>query len=66
MIADKKGVCFGCEKRHVGCHSECEEYKEWLEDWQKQREYIGTKRREVNERRSYIRDACEKERRRRH
>lgn len=22
-------VCKGCEKRHLNCHSTCEEYKEW-------------------------------------
>lgn len=23
--------CKGCEKRHVGCHSECEDYKKFKE-----------------------------------
>lgn len=23
--------CMGCEKRKVGCHSACDEYKEWKE-----------------------------------
>ena len=22
-------VCMKCKERHVGCHSECERYKEW-------------------------------------
>lgn len=27
--------CRGCEKRHIGCHAECEEY---MESWRKNRE----------------------------
>lgn len=25
----RKCSCKGCEKRYVGCHSECKEYIEW-------------------------------------
>ena len=27
----KKGGCYGCEERSLGCHSDCEKYKEWKE-----------------------------------
>ena len=27
--------CYGCTKRKVGCHSNCEDYKEWLEEHHK-------------------------------
>lgn len=23
--------CFGCTERHMGCHSDCEKYKGWVE-----------------------------------
>lgn len=28
----KENCCFGCEKRYVGCHAECEDYKAWKEE----------------------------------
>ncbi|WP_130806496.1 hypothetical protein [Senegalia massiliensis] len=24
-----KNCCYNCTKREIGCHSTCEEYKEW-------------------------------------
>ena len=27
----KNGVCKNCDKRHIGCHGECPDYQEWLE-----------------------------------
>lgn len=32
------GPCADCEERYVGCHAECERYKAWKEDREKQRE----------------------------
>lgn len=29
--------CMGCEKRHANCHSECEEYKEYLKKFEKEK-----------------------------
>lgn len=29
--------CFNCDKRHVGCHAECEEFKEYQVKIQKRR-----------------------------
>ena len=26
-----KNNCWKCERRHVGCHATCEEYKEYVE-----------------------------------
>ena len=37
--------CRGCEKRHIGCHAECEEY---MAAWRKNRE-AGKKREIENE-----------------
>lgn len=30
--------CYGCEERHIGCHSGCDTYKLWLEDYQKKKD----------------------------
>ena len=32
------GSCQGCENRHVGCHADCEIYKEWCEEQKKLRD----------------------------
>lgn len=28
----KKNPCLGCDKRHIGCHSDCEKHIEWKAD----------------------------------
>ena len=28
----KTEPCFNCEKRYVGCHADCEDYKAWKAD----------------------------------
>lgn len=43
MIVNRKGPCFKCKKRVVGCHSDCKEYLEWLKEF---REYTETVRKE--------------------
>lgn len=30
--------CYKCEDRHLGCHSECERYKQERERYEKQKE----------------------------
>lgn len=30
--------CKGCADRYVGCHSECERYKQQTEEWKKAKE----------------------------
>ena len=30
--------CRDCTERHIGCHGECSRYKEWKEEYQKQKE----------------------------
>ena len=30
--------CLNCEKRHVGCHSSCEEYAEFKRNFMEQKE----------------------------
>ena len=26
---DKSCPCYGCSKRHIGCHGSCDDYKKW-------------------------------------
>jgi hypothetical protein len=28
MMNPKEHPCYGCDKRHIGCHGDCKEYKE--------------------------------------
>ena len=35
-----KNPCYMCEDRYGGCHAECEKYKEWKENHEKNRENI--------------------------
>lgn len=30
-----RGICYGCEERHVGCHSGCERYLAWKKKQEK-------------------------------
>lgn len=30
--------CYGCDEREVGCHSECEKYKEYIAENEKRKE----------------------------
>lgn len=34
----KINCCYGCEKRYLGCHAECEEYKKQREELTRIRE----------------------------
>lgn len=47
------GCCYHCENRKVGCHSDCEKYKLWVDDYhakqkaikeEKERFYAGVRR----------------------
>lgn len=31
--------CRDCNKRHVGCHSSCEDYKKFLEEYERFKKY---------------------------
>lgn len=50
-MANPKSPCKGCEKRHVGCHSECGSYKEFRAEV----DDISAKRREAAERNMRLR-----------
>lgn len=36
----KMSPCFGCEKRHPGCHGGCKDYGEWKAEDKMRREAI--------------------------
>lgn len=35
--------CYGCDKRHIGCHSECKDYREFRINLDKKKESIQEK-----------------------
>ena len=40
-----KSPCIGCEKRHIGCHTDCEGYKEWKKRYAEYKEWLKKQRR---------------------
>lgn len=38
--------CLGCEKRHVNCHSDCPDYKEYRDEMDERNETIRKKKAE--------------------
>lgn len=54
MGVSQKGPCIDCEDRKVGCHSDCERYKAWLEAYHKEKAWLKEKRHPVIA--DYIRD----------
>ena len=34
----ESNTCFGCTNRKVGCHSHCEKYKKWKEEYTRKQE----------------------------
>ncbi len=36
--------CYGCEKRHVSCHSDCSLHKEWLAQYNERKQKIAEAR----------------------
>lgn len=40
MMSFKTGPCKGCEKRHEGCHDECDSYQNWRMDYDEEKERV--------------------------
>ena len=56
--------CFNCEKRHVGCHSSCEEYAEFKRNFSEKKE-ISRKQKELQSIVSgYVFESLDRQRRR--
>ena len=51
-----KQPCYNCPDRHIGCHAQCERYKAYTAEYQKQ------KRQQEGDRefRDYTRERCER------
>ena len=56
--------CLNCEKRHVGCHSSCEEYAEFKRNFVEQKEIKRKQKERQNIVVNYIFESREKQRRR--
>ena len=65
MNNDKKGVCHKCDKRYLGCHSTCEDYLEWRQQFEEEKEYIRTQRKRDMETMMYAKESIARERKKR-
>ena len=56
--------CLNCEKRHVGCHSSCEEYAEFKRNFSEQKEIKRKQKERQNIVNDYVFDSRDRQRRR--
>ena len=56
--------CFNCEKRHVGCHSSCEEYAEFKRNSSEQKERKRKQKEHQNIVYDYVFESRDRQRRR--
>lgn len=49
-----KTPCIDCERRHMGCHSRCEDYKKWKDEHEARRKEYHEKRNEYSAFQDYI------------
>lgn len=38
-----KSTCKGCERRRIGCHADCEEYRAYAEENRKKKAWLNEK-----------------------
>ena len=43
----RKSPCKLCQKRYLGCHSECDEYKDFKQDVENSKEMIAKRKAEI-------------------
>ena len=65
MNNHKKGVCHNCDKRYVGCHSNCVEYLDWRQQYDAERMCIREKKKRDMETKTYAKESIAREKRRR-
>lgn len=65
MNNDKKGVCHLCDKRYIGCHSTCEDYLEWRQQFDEEKDYIRAMKKKDMETKTYAKESIAREKRRR-
>ena len=56
--------CLNCEKRHVGCHSSCEEYAEFKSNFLEQKEIKRKQKERQNIVYDYVFESRDRQRRR--
>ena len=56
--------CLNCEKRHVGCHSSCEEYAEFKRNFSEKKEISRKQKEHQNIVNDYVFDSRDRQRRR--
>ena len=56
--------CLNCEKRHVGCHSSCEEYDEFKRNFSEKKEISRKQKENQNIVNDYVFDSRDRQRRR--
>lgn len=57
-----KNSCKGCDHRKVGCHSICEEYKAYKEEWAKTKEKMDKEHKSYLEYMRYVNSQAGKRR----
>ena len=60
----EKMSCLNCEKRHVGCHSSCEEYAEFKKNFMEQKEVKRKQKERQNIVYEYVFESRDRQRRR--
>lgn len=55
-------ICYKCESRYLGCHSECKDYLKEIENNIKRREIIQKNKKEYKEMDCYVQDKVSKSR----
>lgn len=49
--------CRGCvEKRHPGCHSECEEFIEWDKKYSQYKDIVNKRKKAIKQQNAYVID----------
>lgn len=56
--------CLNCERRHVGCHSSCEEYAEFKRNFSEQKEIKRKQKERQNIVYDYVFESRDRQRRR--
>lgn len=57
----RRNECFGCTDRHIGCHGDCERYKEFVDENEEFKKKVRTSREIVNYRGENIRNRLNRE-----
>lgn len=59
-----KDVCYNCQKRYLGCHSKCKDYKDAKQEHDIEKANIRKEREKVWNLNNYVKESIEKGKRR--